>query len=64
MLQEGYDGKTPNIIKTSLNQAGRLKPSLSDIVTHYSFLHYKVNQIEPITFAKIFYKLSQTNLIT
>ena len=42
LLQEGKDGETPDIMKIGLDQAGRLKPSLSDIVAHCSFLHLRI----------------------
>jgi len=41
LLQEGKGGGTPDTMNTGLAQAGRLKPSLSDIVAHYSFLQLR-----------------------
>ena len=39
LQQVGKDGGIPDVMQTGLDQAGRFKPSLSDIVAHYSFLH-------------------------
>ncbi len=38
--QKGKSGETPDFMRTSLDQAGRFTPSLSDRVAHYLFLHF------------------------
>ena len=40
--QKGNGGEIPDIVKTGLDQAGRFKPSLSDVVAHYSFLRLHI----------------------
>lgn len=35
LLLEGKGGETPDIVRTGLDQAGRFKPSLSDIKKHH-----------------------------